>query len=207
MLFDMPLHALDSCRRPGGLDLTARALELAKQIQPLAQGARMLDVGCGAGHTIRFLQEQGFEAYGIDTDTLTQPHACASATHLPFQDATFQAIVCECVLSVVPHAPTALKEFWRVSATDSSKALLLLSDVFSTNEASAKSQNLPEEPFTQKQLELYLRHAGWHIQHFEDHSHSLKAFAAQLAWHGLCLPKLGQGCYGYGLWIATKDAL
>ncbi len=209
MLFDMPLHALDVhgsqacgqdiCWRPGGLALTSHALLQAQRIVPLAVGARILDVGCGHGKSTHFLREQGFAAYGLDYTAQAQAHVLGTATQLPFLPESFQVIVCECVLSILPNRRKALQEFWRVTDASSSPALLILSDMYCLH------PHAEEKNFSKEQLEELLQKSHWQVKHFEDHSHKLKSFAAQLAWHNLCPAQVPPKCYGYGLWIATKE--
>ena len=47
---------------PGGREHSLRMLELAA----LPPGARILDMGAGAGETLALLRESGFDAVGID---------------------------------------------------------------------------------------------------------------------------------------------
>ncbi len=211
MLFDMPLHALnvhgsqacaqDICWRPGGLALTAHALFQAQKVTPLHKGARILDVGCGHGKSTAFLQEQGFLAYGLDCDAKAQAHVFGKATNLPFLAESFQAIFCECVLSIVPDKIKVLQEFWRVGDASNSPTLLILSDMY------CHLSHAKEETYSKKQLEELLQQTGWKVNYFEDHSQKLKIFAAQLAWHDICPKQLNAKQYGYGLWIATKEKI
>ncbi len=208
----------DICWHPGGLALTARALHMAQRLMPLRVGAKLLDVGCGHGKSTAFLREQGFHAYGLDYNTHSQAHVLATATRLPFATASFQGILCECVLSIIEDKTMALQEFYRVTCApaisgtpSTSGTLLMLSDMY------CSMPQAQENTLSKAQLEDLLQECGWKVQYFEDHSHTLKAFAAQLAWHNAChtLPQQRQqeqqgqqeqkGRYGYGLWIATKE--
>ncbi len=199
ILPDANMHGLDW--HPGGIKLTTHALELCA----FKHGARLLDVGCGLGQSVSLLREHGFVAYGLDRQIFnmqekfhgySHSHICATAMQTPFKDASFDGIVCECVLSLMPCIDLALKEFWRIST---GSATLLLSDIYSKNQqGTAGSLN-------QEALEKYFSDHKWKIRYFEDHTHTLKNYLAQLAWHDVCLPKLATRDYAYGLWIATKD--
>ena len=109
------------CRHPGGLPLTERALELAG----LASGARVLDLGCGEGVTAEHLERRfGLRVAGIDVSAsllregrLRRPELDLRegvAERLPFADAVFDAVLAECVLSVVADPGTAVDECARV---------------------------------------------------------------------------------------------
>jgi len=52
----------DHLLRPGGLELTARAVDFAG----LGAGAAVLDLGCGSGDSVRYLRTLGIDAIGID---------------------------------------------------------------------------------------------------------------------------------------------
>ena len=79
--------------RPGGLTLTDRALEQCS----FAAGARLLDVGCGAGASVEHLRNRyGFDARGVDiSPTLISegldrnpalPLSIAAAEAVPYPD-------------------------------------------------------------------------------------------------------------------------
>ena len=121
--------------RPGGLALTMRALELARQLADLPHDARVADLGCGPGETVALLRQGGMTAVGLDLSAsllaearmrngqmpLIQadagPDAQAIAQHapgLPLRTASLDGVFCECVLSVFPQRGTVLAELARV---------------------------------------------------------------------------------------------
>lgn len=114
---------------PGGLQLTGRLGALLE----LGAGRRVLDVASGKGASAMFLAEWfGCEVVGIDFSHGNVQLASAEAANrglghlvrfqqadaecLPFSDATFDAIVCECAFCVFPDKSRAAREFARVLA-------------------------------------------------------------------------------------------
>ncbi len=188
----MPCQAL----RPGGLALTMRALQHCS----FAPHAILLDVGCGYGQTRDFLRQQGFTAYGLDLHEFnTNKDIQAHATNLPLRNKSIDGIIAECVLSLMPSMEKTVAEWTRVCRQG---ATLLLHDVYDKRQNTVTAQSL--HPL---QLETTLQIYGWHIYHTEDCSSALKAYAAQLLWHGvdtLCLNDTSAQHKGYGLWIAQK---
>ena len=110
-----------ACLHPGGLELTDRQVAAAG----LAAGAAALDVGCGEGATVAHLVDaHGLRATGLDASAgrfaglawpgRTWSSSPAGPRRCPFADASFEAVVCECVLSTLPDPSVALAEMARV---------------------------------------------------------------------------------------------
>lgn len=79
-------------------------------------GARVLDVGCGAGAQVRELARRGCLAIGVDV----RPGAAillAAAEALPFRDASFDGVVCKVTLPYTDER-LALAEIKRVLRED-----------------------------------------------------------------------------------------
>jgi phenylacetate-coenzyme A ligase PaaK-like adenylate-forming protein len=90
-------------------DLTRRLLGLCA----LPADAGVLDVGCGAGRTVRYLQETGREAWGVDP--APGPGMInGRAEALPFSPASLDALIFECSLSLAVSPGRALEEAARV---------------------------------------------------------------------------------------------
>jgi len=93
--------------RPGGPELTKKAIELAK----IPKNARVLDMGCGEGDTVALLRDEfGFDAIGIDMSNKLIAKGKArhkgldlrsmEAEFLDFESKQFDAVFMECALSV-----------------------------------------------------------------------------------------------------------
>ncbi len=112
---------------PGGLALTTRMGEILG-LQP---GMRVLDVAAGRGTSALHLAETfGCTIVGVDFGAENVRLATAAAAerglgdraqfvtgdaeHLPFADADFDAILCECAYCTFPDKPQAAREFFRV---------------------------------------------------------------------------------------------
>jgi SAM-dependent methyltransferase len=109
---------------PGGAALTRR---LADAVQ-LHSGQRVLDVASGRGTTALLLaQEYAVAVDGVDLSDASVREATdvarraagvafhlADAEHLPFEDGTFDALVCECSWCLCPDKAQAAAEFARV---------------------------------------------------------------------------------------------
>ena len=165
-------RTLGACARPGGVDLTLRALALCD----LPAGSLIADIGCGAGGTLVALGRAGaYRLVGVDPFPSGRPPAHlvgGRAEALPFRAATFDALLCECVLSVVEDRAAALDEFTRVLKDD---GYLVLSDLFAKNEG---RQTLP--CLLKDRLLGDLAARGFHLLHWEDHDRLLGEFAARM---------------------------
>jgi SAM-dependent methyltransferase len=112
---------------PGGAPLTRR---LADALH-LGSGQRVLDVASGRGTTALLLaREYGVAVDGVDLSDASVREAraaagradgparvafrLADAEHLPFEDGSFDALVCECSWCLFPDKAQAATEFGRV---------------------------------------------------------------------------------------------
>lgn len=112
---------------PGGLKLTERLGQLLQ----LGPESRVLDVASGKGTSAMFLAERfGCEIAGLDYGRQNIERASAEAAErglsarvrfeqadaeaIPFPDAVFDAVICECAFCTFPNKSRAASEFVRV---------------------------------------------------------------------------------------------
>ena len=99
---------------------------MARFAERLGPGVRVLDVGCGPGRDTNWLQEQGFDAVGIDLSFnmlqeglsrgVSAPLVQADMAHLPFRKGSFRGLwVCASLLHIPKKtAGKVLQELSRV---------------------------------------------------------------------------------------------
>jgi len=78
-------------------------------------GVNVLDVATGGGHVARRLREAGASVVTVDAAPGMQPDVIAPADHLPFADASFDAVACRIAAHHFPDALAALREMARVA--------------------------------------------------------------------------------------------
>lgn len=108
---------------PGGEAHSRRMLALAA----LPRGARVLDMGAGAGETLRLLRTLGYDAEGVDLVPRSADVTRGDFLRLPFPEGSFDAVISQCAFFVSGDVPGALREARRLLRPG---GLLLLSDVF-----------------------------------------------------------------------------
>ena len=165
---------------PGGEAHTLRMLELAE----LPRGARVLDMGAGAGEALRLLREGGFDAAGVDLSPRGEGVEQGDFLHLSFPDGSFDAVLSQCALFASGDQPGALRESHRLLRPGGQ---LLLSDVFF------------EAPLP------LLKAAGFTVLHREDLTPQWREYYLEALWREetdcCALPK---GKCGYWLLIAER---
>jgi arsenite methyltransferase len=176
--------------RPGGLELTARAIALAN----LAAGSTVLDLGCGAGDTMRYLHSQGIDAIGIDC--ADDPATCSPGTRtrivaraeaLPLADGAVDGVLAECSFSLFDDRERALAECDRV-LMDGGR--LMISDLYARNPGAISPVrslrgSCAARMLVRDELETSLSNAGFTLSVWEDHSKALRECAARFLFeHG-----------------------
>jgi len=175
--------------RPGGLALTERALTFCR----FPRQARIADIGCGWGGTLKLLRAgHGLEAMGVDLsmETLLEasplPVACATALALPLRSEILDGIFCECALSLLASPEQALTEFHRSLKPG---GLLALTDIYLRQPPPGAAET--EGPYSSclagavgidRRLDQ-MRDCGFEVLMWEDHSRLLAELTAQIVWN------------------------
>lgn len=187
--------------RPGGLELTRRALELC----PLRPGAAVLDLGCGRGATAAFLAGRGHGVLALDPSAeflagIAAPGVLpvlGRAEGLPLAGGSVDAVFCECVLSVSGAADALLAEVCRVLRPG---GLLALSDLYLRGGAGLPpgGGDCLSGAIPQNALVGLVQGAGLAIGHFEDHSRLLAELAGRLIFAGVSFAGMSPAALGGG---------
>jgi arsenite methyltransferase len=105
---------LGATAHPGGTALTDHLLDRLD----LAAGARVADVACGDGATLRRLERRGLLGIGVDVEPRAVVRAgravVGDAHALPLATSAYDAVVCECAVSTFDDPLRALAEMARV---------------------------------------------------------------------------------------------
>ncbi|WP_343219563.1 DVU_1556 family methyltransferase [Pseudodesulfovibrio sp. JC047] len=191
--------------RPGGFAITDRAAALIG----LVPGWRVLDVGSGLGVTVDRLRARfGVESWGVELSG--SQIARGDARHviqargdvLPFADGTFDAVFCECVLSLFENPRQGLAEFHRVIRP---QGVVVLADLYAEGRIESSGNSCGERAVSLATTRTQIEACGFSVRLVEDHTDQLKNLAAKLVFAGDHRAG-GCGCgLGYYLMIAQKE--
>ncbi len=97
-----------------------RNLDITRDSVDPQPGERLLEVGCGRGHLVKALRDQGVDAEGVDLNGHVIAHGvsmalqAAPAQDLPFDDGLFDVLVSFHMVEHVPDIDAVLRELVRV---------------------------------------------------------------------------------------------
>lgn len=185
----------------------------------------VLDAGCGRGERLAALTAAMPEArlFGVELEeenAALARRACPEAeictgdiAQLPYEDAAFGAVLCECTLSLTDDPEAVLTEQRRVLCPG---GVLLLGDLC------AEGSDRPEELgcgtvrklFSRGWLETVLVHAGFRILERRDCREDLLQLAAQMVFDGSFCSCVDAGTAealrrhrtGYDMWVLKREA-
>ena len=201
---------IKNIKRPGGFEITNRAISFCA----FRKGARLLDLGCGQGATVDHLTEQGFEAFGIDSNPsniCSQNNLIiASASTIPFSDSSINGIMMECSFNLMKDQKVALQECLRVLKPDG-KLIISILYARGKTELTHGSLGLIE---TKENIMRKLEASGFCPELFEDYSDHLRTMWGQMIFDkgrdafycdlGISTEKLKEVKCGYCLIVAKK---
>jgi arsenite methyltransferase len=159
-------------RHPGGFSATDTLLKHAE----LTKHSRLLDVGCGAGHTSAYIAKNYHclvTGVDISPDALHLLQSFyqhepffkrmifqeADATNLPFADGFFDVVLCESVLFFIKDKKLVLKEMARVVK---SGGFLAVNEISIGNN---DHSDAIEKYFSRREFGGYINHADKIIKH------------------------------------------
>ena len=100
-------------------------------------GVTVLDVATGGGHVARRLREAGCEVVTVDPAPGMKPDVVGRAEHLPFDDGSFDVVVCRIAAHHFPEIEAAVAEMARVS-----ERLLVIDDLLFDGEGVEEAHRL-----------------------------------------------------------------
>jgi ubiquinone/menaquinone biosynthesis C-methylase UbiE len=188
-------YLLGESFHPGGLQMTRRLGDLLR----LNSDSRVLDVACGKGTTAIFLaKEFGCQVVGIDYGMKNVEAARAlaqveqveglqfersDAETLPFADASFDVVICECAFCTFPQKALAAAEFFRVlrpggrvGISDLSRMEVLPSELDGLMAWIACIGDAQ----TVESYTTYLQKAGFSVDQVEPHDAALREMVDQI---------------------------
>jgi SAM-dependent methyltransferase len=138
-----------------------------------------LDVATGGGHVAHRFREAGIRVVTCDRAPGMQPDVICPAEHLPFADASFDAVVCRTAAHHFEDPAAAVAEMARVA-----RARVLLVDTLHMGEATEQAEALRDPShvrnYSLDEWRALVRGAGLELEEMQVLTHPID-FAAWLA--------------------------
>ncbi len=168
---------------PGGLELLQKALPSL----PLPAQANVLDIGCGYGETLAFLQENyAIQAIGLEKEqailqVAQKKHPKVQFLQVDLQDSPFpvsnqDCIIAECIFSLLDKPKTVIEASFHALKPD---GFLYISDLYFTQEG-----NYPAHFLTHTEWQKMLQACGFTLHSFTDHKKELTQFLIKIIMAG-----------------------
>ena len=128
-------------------------------------------------------REMGCDAMGVDIEAAPDNPRLfrASVESLPFEDGSFDALLCECSFSLFGESERCLREFARVLKKG---AALVMSDIYSRGAGGAFFNGEIRRLYTKEELMRLLEQNGFSRPSFEDHIAEMKTMMGQMIMDG-----------------------
>ena len=125
-------------------------------------GVRALDVATGGGHVARRLRERGCEVVSCDKAPGMDPDVVCPAERLPFDDASFDVVVCRLAAHHFDDVHAAVAEMARVT-----RRLVVIEDGLHNDEATEQAERLRDPThvcaYTREEWTAMLAEAGLRV--------------------------------------------
>ena len=178
----------------------------------------VLDVGCGRAATLRHLSGvfpdmrlHGIDLFPQEIQPDERVSVCmGSAEHLPYRDASMDAVLCECTYSLFAEPELCAEEIFRVLRPG---GLLLLSDLYVRYGGTERQERgLVRNVYAAAAIEELLSSCGFELLEFEDRTGDLKEMVARMIWDGSLCSCMDEETAAmlrilkprYGMWNFTK---
>lgn len=165
---------------PGGEENTIRMLVLGG----LHSGSRILDMGAGAGETVRFLRSIGYNAEGIDIEPRSHEVRHGDLLHTPYLEESFDGIISQCAFWLSGDIAAAFAECARILKPE---GMLMVSDLCFE----------PMQPAAEA--------AGFRVVHLEDMTAQWREYYIEAIWRGTADNCHAKGKCSYQLMVCRKE--
>ncbi len=153
----------------GALDWYARSHRDWLDAMDLPVGGLVLEIGCATGSLTAYLADRGHRVVGLDRSDEMIRHArddhphlefqVADATSLPYDDATFDAVVAASVVNVVEDPAAVIDEMRRVTVPGGTVGILVPEAGFTDGDLDALVEELGLTGFSRAALTKWHRSA------------------------------------------------